>query len=171
MELIKYVVLPILTASFLSSYINDFYDDNFSITNNFIMLFTIIVFCYLYMFSPLIKSIKYSVPSTWYGKIGSIIISNSYLFSLPVLFFIGLSAINILHTGLMIMCLMFMSQMQNFKEYWNGLIVYIVFIIFIRYLCSMIFNVNEDSYLLLEIIGLQVANYDNILGLKYEYLI
>ena len=83
------------------------------------MLSTVILFAYFYKLSVEVKDIKYALPPTWYGKIGSILISRSYLFSLTVLFIIGLSAINLLHTGLMIFCIIYMSNVKLVKNNWH----------------------------------------------------
>ena len=63
---------------------------------NGFMLYTSMLFMHLYKVSPQIKGIKYSLPLTWYGKTGSVIMSNSYLFSQSVLFLVGFSSINLL---------------------------------------------------------------------------
>jgi Piezo non-specific cation channel, R-Ras-binding domain len=137
MRTIKLLLVPFLSISFGFSYINSMLKEHYSYLN-ILMLFTIILACYIYNQSKSIKDIEYSLPSTWYGKICSIIIENSYSFSLSVLFVIGLFKINLFHTGLMIFCLGFMCNIKLVKDYWKFFIVYLMLIIFMQYLVNLI---------------------------------
>lgn len=131
MKMIKHLLIPLITFSYFLDYLYCIYTSTYSY-NHYFMLMTIILASYLYKMSPIISNPNYSLPATWYGKIISIVISHTYLFSLIALFTIGLSAINLLHTGLMILCLNYMSDIKHVKENWSLLIYYMIFFMFIR---------------------------------------
>ena len=126
------------------------------------MLFTIMLASGLHRLGYIIREIDYTPTATWYGKILSVIISHTYLFSLIVLFTIGLSDINLLHTGLMILCLRYMSDVQHVKQSWKWLIYYMIFMMFLREFWTNIKNyldLGTDGFAV-KIIGLGSINED-----------
>ena len=170
MRATKYLLMPVLILSYTLTYIASFWKQTRADFQP-LMLLTIVIFAYFYNISPRVKNIQYSLPATWYGKIASLVLANSYLFSLTVLFIIGLSTINLFHTGLMILCLVYMSNVENVRKHWHWLIVYTLLMIFIRYTWVLvngsIFHINA---VVLDIIGLSNAQEDNEFR-SYNYLI
>ncbi|OMJ82306.1 hypothetical protein SteCoe_17020 [Stentor coeruleus] len=172
MRLMKYLLVPILTLSYISSYLSIFWTQPQSFIN-FFMLFTVLLFSFLHRQSPKIKNIEYSVPDTWYGRIVSEVISHAYLLSLTVLFIIGLSAINILHTGMMTICLMFMANVKSVQKRWEILSIYITTTLFLQETWSLAIPFFPDYFVhhkAWELVGLNNEKQE-FAGIKYDYLI
>ena len=192
MTMVKIILLPLLIISFSSNYmdgiLSDYNEANENLNKNLtddsnetsrktsfqtmfihsFMLFTIMLAAGLYRLGYIIRHIDYSPTPTWYGKILSVIISHTYLFSLIVLFTIGLSDINLLHTGLMILCLIYMSDIQNVKLRWKWLIYYMIIMMFLREFWTNLKNVLdlESDGLAVKIIGLGNQNEDGNFTIK-----
>ncbi|OMJ88807.1 hypothetical protein SteCoe_9194 [Stentor coeruleus] len=172
MRLIKYLLVPALILSYISSYLSSFWTQPQSLTHLF-MLLTVLIFSFLHRQSPKIKNIEYSIPDTWYGRIVSEIISHAYLLSLTVLFIIGLSAINLLHTGMMTICLMFMSNVKLVQKRWEILSIYITTILFIQEIWSLVIPFFPNDFVdhkVWEVIGLN-NQMREFAGIHYDYLI
>ncbi|OMJ84229.1 hypothetical protein SteCoe_14717 [Stentor coeruleus] len=172
MRVIKYLIVPLLIFSYVSSYLSCFWTLSQSYMH-FFMLFTILMFSFLHSQSPKFKYINYSVPDTWYGRIVSITISHSYLLSLTVLFIIGLSAINLLHTGIMTFCMLFMTDVKSIKKKWIALSIYIISMLFIQETWSLVVRFipeNITSHKAWEVIGLNNQKQE-FAGIQYDYLI
>lgn len=172
MRVIKYLLVPVLVFSYVSSYISCFWALSHSYMH-FFMLFTIVVFTFLHSQSPKFKYINYSVPDTWYGRLVSITVSHSYLLSLTVLFIIGLSAINLLHTGIMTFCMLFMTDVKSIKKNWIALSIYIIAMLFVQETWSLIMRFlpeNFTSHKAWEVIGLNNQKQE-FAGIQYDYLI
>lgn len=172
MRLIKYLLVPVLILSYISSYLSIFWTQPQSLIH-FFMLFTVLLFSFLHRQSPKIKNIEYSVPDTWYGRIVSEVISHAYLLSLTVLFIIGLSAINLLHTGMMTICLMFMANVKSVQKRWEILSIYITTTLFVQETWSLAvpffpkYFVDHKAW---EVIGLNNEKQE-FAGIQYDYLI
>lgn len=87
----------------------------------------------------------------------SLVLENADKLSLCVVFAIGLSAINLLHAGLMVICMMFILNTQLAKRHWSVLVCYTMFLLLLRYV--WILSAREDGSLLensttLEVLGL-----------------
>ena len=165
----KFLLMPVLVISYILTYLACFWTED---QMNFqpLMLFTIVIFAYCFRLSPLVKDIKYVLPPTWYGKVISLILSISYLFSLLVLFIIGLSAINLSHAVLMTLCFFYMSNIKHVKEYWDLLIIYTLSSIFLRYAWAFVKEyIPDNEGIVFEIIGLSQIGDTNALVL-YDYL-
>ena len=61
------------------------------------------------------------------------IVSYSFFIALGVLFWIGLSQVNIFHLGLTLFFVVFLVNPKIASKYWIGLLLYICFAIFLRY--------------------------------------
>ena len=74
---------------------------------------------------------------TWYGLTCGYVFKRIYLFSLIVLFFISLSDINVLHSGLTILCLFFMTNTYKINSEWKWLLTYVMGMLYIRYIYNI----------------------------------
>ena len=87
----------------------------------------------------------------------SLVLENADKLSLCVVFAIGLSAINLLHAGLMVICMVFVLNTQLAKRHWSLLVCYTMFLLLLRYV--WVLSAREDSdlsddSLVLDLIGL-----------------
>ena len=189
-KLTKYLLLPTLVTSLLVIYAFElFASDNskavrFFVAINYakiqigIMFFTIFIVAFYYKCSQQIPE-KLAFSSTVHGAVFTALFKKMYIFSLTVLFLIGLSDINLLHTGLMILCLFFMINHVILKQYWICLVVYTMGMLSIRYLWQFLeqfITIEGDAVKVLEIIGLpksinSTQNSSNLIDIPYDYLI
>lgn len=72
-----------------------------------------------------------------------ILLQNSDKAALCILFGVGLSSINILHTGLMGLCLLFTLNQKGAQRHWAGLVIYTILMIAVPYLWILVLKVVE----------------------------
>lgn len=77
---------------------------------------------------------------TVFGILYTILQQNSDKISLMVLFLVGLSDINLFHVGFIIICLVFLFNIQLARKYWKVLMFYTMCILLIRYIWILISN-------------------------------
>ena len=105
----------------------------------------------------------------------SLVLENADKLSLCAVFAIGLSAINLLHAGLMVICMVFMLNTQLAKRYWNMLVGYTMFLLLLRYV--WVLSAREDSHLLdnsttLNLVGLPTDTSEMVYPvLPEDYLV
>jgi hypothetical protein len=103
------------------------------------------------------STIRRQASKTPAGLVMTFVLQNSNKFTLSVVFVVGLSAINLLHTGLMIICIVFMTNTQLAKKRWELLVVYTMTILFLKYLWVLLipFTAETDNNeLIYQIVGL-----------------
>ena len=87
------------------------------------------------------------IPSNSQSSVSSlalvILLQNSDKAALCILFGVGLSNINILHTGLMGLCLLFTLRPKGAQRHWIGLVIYTVLLIALPYAWRLILRVVE----------------------------
>ena len=80
-------------------------------------------------------------------------------FSLCVLFLVGLSSIDLMHTVLMVLCSVFLVDLEKAKAWWKGLMIYTVLMLFGLYVWMLLLNLTdielENTYLW-QILGVEV---------------
>lgn len=179
--LTQWFLIPVLFVSFISFYVATIYnvtgyETKFGLyTMNDIWLDlcfvvgTIFSMAIVYYYLKDTSSILF-FPGNWYGRIFAKVFKKIYIISLVVLFLIGLSDINILHSILMIMCILFMMNPISIKTHWKWLLGYNMFMLFIRYLFSILVEFmpwsNKDFF---QVIGLNDTPNESFI--PYDYLI
>lgn len=146
MKSIKYTLLPYSIAYFLSFYVSGILDNEMKYMSYFstsikryqagliLQALTILCFCLLKR-----RSNPYRLARSGWDKVKrsgftiAIMVQNFDKLSLCVVFGVGLSVINLLHTGFMVFCLIFMLRTNLSKKFWSWLVVYTMFVIFLRY--------------------------------------
>jgi Piezo non-specific cation channel, R-Ras-binding domain len=131
---------------------------------------TVCIVGLLYKYSNSIPE-EFSISNMLHGGVWTLVFKEMYVFSLAVLFFVGLSDINLLHTGLMILCIVFMLDPKALKRYWVWLVVYTMVMLAVKYtwLAVKPFMLLDSG--VLQIIGLSKMNYSLYMGMTYDYLI
>lgn len=164
MNSINYTLLPYSFLYFLSFYVSGILDLNMQYMPYFsshfnryqagltLQIFTILSFCLLKK-----RSNPYKLSRTGWDRFKqsgftiAIIIQNFDKISLCVVFGVGLSAVNLLHTGFMVFCLIFMLKTSLAKKFWLWLVFYTMFVIFLRYMWYLsidILRMNLPEYML-----------------------
>jgi hypothetical protein len=123
------------------------------------------------------STIQHQASRTPAGLVMTFVLQNSNKFALSVVFVVGLSAINRLHTGLMIICIVFMTNTQLAKKRWEVLVVYTMTILFLKYFWVLLipFTAETDSNeKIYQIVGLPYTegNTEDIYGyIPQDYLV
>jgi hypothetical protein len=85
------------------------------------------------------------------------LLQNSDKVTLSVVFLVGLSAINLLHTGLMVICIVFMTNNPFAKKHWTLLVLYTMLVLCLKYLWVLLIPftaVLDSNTFVYQIIGL-----------------
>ena len=179
------ILLPILAISFLGFYIssllqtNQYADESYGIyTFTYIRIetgfvtTTISTVCAIYHYTKDMSSILY-FPRNLYGRICASAFKRIYIFSLVVLFLIGLSDISVLYSVLMLICIVFMINPKVIKTHWIWLLGYNMSMLYLRYIYRVLAGLFEDetSQYVLKIIGLNIKKGTENSLLSYDYLI
>ena len=104
----------------------------------------------------------------------SLILENADKVSLCAVFAIGLSAINLLHAGLMVICMVFILNTQLAKRRWSVLICYTMFLIVLRYIWILITRAHPGlkEHSILDLFGLPRTTVEmRYLVLPDDYLV
>lgn len=180
-----FILIPTLLVSFILNFIYSVfnlentilsrlaYKFNSPIIETLFALITILNISATVYYSKDVSSLLY-FPGVWYGRIFANLFKRIYLFSLIVLFLIGLSDINFLHFGLMVICLFFMTNPNNIKKFWIWLLGYNMAMLYIRYIYFIVHPyiswIIEDYHLTW--FGLKEPESDSELSyIPYDYLI
>lgn len=128
-----------------------------------------------YKFSHQVPA-KHTLSNSFHEEIFASIFGKMYIISLVVLFLVGLSDINLMHTVLMILCLLFMISAETQKSYWSVLIYYTMGMLGIRYfwilIQPLVVDFSDNALLILEIMGLSRSNTSSTaVFIPYDYLI
>ncbi|CAG9318174.1 PIEZO2_4 [Blepharisma stoltei] len=186
---VRYILCPMLVIQFFTTYVLNIFDINPNSQYGFPKLVfpaldvgfqLLTIFLFLYLTRSIRKMIKKQAKtdgnSSW-EMLLTIVLQNADKFSISVLFVVGLSAINLVHTGFMIICLFFMLNFNLAKKFWIVLVIYTMTVLFIRYLWLLILSlINKDSLneTLLDFIGLPIENNakdDKVNILPYDFLV
>ena len=182
---IKLLLLPTLVIALIGFYAVNVLDDRpiefgyvFSLESSkiqiWLMFFTVCIVSLLYLQSDKIPEV-YSFSKSFHQELLTSIFNQMYIFSLVVLFLVGLSDINLMHTGLMILCLVFMISPMIQKRYWKSLIYYTMAMLAIRYLWLLLqpyITLKENTLRWLDILGLPRSKHsENSVFIPYDYLI
>ena len=182
---IKFVLLPTVILTLIGFYFVNVLDSRpielgyvFALESSMIqiwlMFFTVCSVSALYLQAEKLPDV-YSFSKSFHQELLTLIFNQMYIFSLVVLFMVGLSDINLMHTVLMIICLVFMINPKIQEKKWNYLIYYTMAILGLRYswvLLLPFLSLGESTLGLLDIIGLPRSRYtDYSTFIPYDYLI
>lgn len=142
--LTKYIIIPLLLSNLLIYYTVNLFKIElegllehalFKYTDiEFgVIFFTILTLLYLAHLHPPLANRKTSSDSL-FSLLTIIASKHLSKISISVLFLIGLSKINLLHTGLVVLSFFFMLRSQFAKKYWVILRVYTMCMLFLQYL-------------------------------------
>jgi len=79
-------------------------------------------------------------------------------FSICVLFLVGLSSIDLMHTVLMVLCSVFLLDLEKAKAWWKGLMLYTVLMLFGLYVWMLLLNLTDielDNAYLWKVLGVE----------------
>lgn len=120
-------------------------------------MLTILTFIFInrtFGYNTKVFEITTETKSVW-GILYTIIQQNSDKLSLIILFLVGLSDINIFHIGFIVICLVFLFDIQLARKFWGLLMFYTMGILIVRYIWILILPIiNIDDIEILELIGL-----------------
>ena len=158
MEILPFTLLPYSILYFIVFYI---YGILFAISDThiylsshtttyelglFIQLFSILFFLLLIRLSKPYELRRFKYNQVHISSVSlTIIVQNSDKLALCVLFAVGLSSINLLHTGFMVYCLVFMLKNGMANKHWKSLMVYTMLVIVIRYVWYLLVLLYSDS--------------------------
>ena len=79
-------------------------------------------------------------------------------FSICVLFLVGLSSIDLMHTVLMVLCSVFLLNLEKAKAWWRGLMIYTVLMLIGLYVWMLLLNLTDielDNAYLWKVLGVE----------------
>lgn len=182
-KLTKFFLIPCLSSLLMFYYIFALIIDEGSIWNSFVsleyfevkMCLIVATIYFSGLFYKLCQRLpkKFEIFSKVRGSVLTLLFKQIYLFSLLVLFIVGLSDINLLHTGLMCLCIWFMLNPSARRTYWIVLVMYTMTILGIRYIWQVINDISQlKQHWAYQVIGLSQSETSlNSMIIPYDYLI
>ncbi|CAG9310076.1 PIEZO2_1 [Blepharisma stoltei] len=190
LQVSKYSLFPILILNFFGFYIINLFQIDVSEVFGICLLkippleiafqlLTILLFLYLNNILQRKKRDKHlkDKDKSVVGLFVRIIVENADKLSLCVLFVVGLSDINLLHTGFMIICLIFMLNTKLAKNHWTSLVIYTMFLLLFRYIWILAFPLKFTDYIprnYLRLVGMPANRSELTLKnsiIPYDYLV
>mmetsp|Transcript_10701 Transcript_10701/g.20818 ORF Transcript_10701/g.20818 Transcript_10701/m.20818 type:complete len:2184 (+) Transcript_10701:50-6601(+) len=186
---LSFTILPLLIIMHMMCYIANIFHFGFDPYFGFIeftqpipelVLQNVIIISFLLTYRAYSKQtsvMRRQTSLTPAAMVVTFILQNSDKFTLSVVFVVGLSAINLLHTGLMIICIVFVTNTAFAKKRWTFLVIYTMSILYIKYVWVLLIpftGVLDNNETVYRIIGLPytVSQTKDLFGyIPQDYLV